>query len=398
MEMGVPMSSCMENSKELNVRVFTGREGLLAIEEIWNNFVSGIPNMRFIHQYGWYRSHLEAARPENGTVVFVLMLRAGAPVAIFPLLRSVVRRFGIRLRTWEILWPNDMGICDFVFAKTDGNRELLTALTRFLRTERGFAWDLLRLEDTLDDSCVQYSLRAAPPPLAVTFKHHSSKYIPCDGNYESVMGRLSGDFRRNLRRQTKKLCEMGNVEFRFVTEPKDMEEAFWHFLHAEATSWKGGTGSKSAIQLHDDRIRFYRTLIDEFSRQGACAINLILLNGQCIASQLGVSTGDTLYLLKIGYNEEHKALGPGNVLLGKVIERCCGDSKISKISFITGAAWNDRWAPEAMDVLESNVYNFTFPGISAYTLEWAKNRGRRLKHWGQALMRTRKGTDAGAGS
>jgi len=380
------MTLTNDRYKELEIQTFLGKDGLRTIEDAWHKLEATVPDLRFIHHYGWYRSHLESTRPEDGTVLFILMLKAGVPVGIFPLHRTVARRFGIPLRTWEILWPNDMGVCDFVFMKTEANHYLLAALARFLSEDGRFAWDLLRLEDTLDDSCVQDSLRAAPLPLTVTFKHHRSKYIPCNSDYESVMSRLSGDFRRNLRRQTKKLSEIGGIEFRFVTEPKDMEVAFGHFLHAEAMSWKGDIGTKSAIQLHEDRVQFYRTLVSEFTKNGACTINLILLNGQCIASQLGLLTGDTLYLLKIGYSDEHKALGPGNVLLGKLIERCCSDSRINKISFITGAAWNDRWAPESMDVYESYVYNHTLPGIAAYAMERAKNYGRRLKHWGQALF------------
>jgi len=371
----------------IEFRLFRGSDGLQELEVAWRTLQGQIPDLRFIHHYGWFSSYLESSEHEADAVVFAVALRSERPVAIFPLHRTIARRFGIPLRTWEILWPNDMGICDFVFEKTEANHELLMALTRFLREDKTLSWDLLRLQDTLDDSCAQYSMRVTTPALSVTVMHHYSKYIPCSTDYETTMSRLSGDFRRNLRRQAKKVAELGQIEYRFVNDAQEMDNAFNHFLHAEASSWKGDAGAKSAIQLYENKVRFYRTLVDEFTKYNACSINLILLNGQCIASQFCLTTGDTLYLLKIGYSEEHKALGPGNVLLNELIQRCCADNKINKISFVTGAPWNDRWSPSSLEVFESTVFNTTVPGLSAYVLERTKNYGRHVKHRIQAVSR-----------
>jgi len=308
------------------------------------------------------------------------MSNAGKPVALFPLRHGVIRRFGLTLRSWEILWPNDMGVCDFVFARSEANQACLAKLIAFLRKEKEFAWDVLHLPDILEDSCARYALPATPWPLMQVHKHHHSKSIPCDSDYESVMNRLSGDFRRNLRRQKKKLMELVPIDIRFNAQDAGQDEAFQYFLQAEAASWKGEAGTKSAVQLHSAQTRFYRTLLDEFSRYGACSINVILVKAECIASQFCLTVDDTLYLLKIGYDEQYKNLGPGNVLLHELIQRCCSDPKIRRISFVTGANWNDRWAPESLDVYQAFAYNLTVRGLAAFAFEWVRNRARRVKH------------------
>ena len=203
------------NIDQTEIRLFRGLQGLHDLELIWHCLEREIAGLRFIHHYGWYKSYLENMSPAAAGVVFVLMSNAGKPVALFPLRHGVIRRFGLTLRSWEILWPNDMGVCDFVFARSEANQACLAKLIAFLRKEKEFAWDVLHLPDILEDSCARYALPATPWPLMQVHKHHHSKSIPCDSDYESVMNRLSGDFRRNLRRQKKKLMELVPIDIRF---------------------------------------------------------------------------------------------------------------------------------------------------------------------------------------
>lgn len=362
------------------VRLFRGSAGLDALEVEWRALVAELPDPRFIHFLAWYKSHLENTETNPGEVVFILLCESSRPLAIFPLRRTTLRSFGLTLRTWEIFWQNDMGICDFVFVKTETDNRLLQSLLETLNASKELAWDMLRLQDTLDDSCALHALKLSRLPLSLSVLHHYSKYIRCDADYEAVMSRVSGSFRRNVRRQAKKLNELGAVEYRFVSAAEDLDQAFEHFLRAEASSWKGDAGSGSAILLNPGKVSFYRTLMREFSTRNACAINLILVDGVCIASQFCLMAGDTLYLLKIGYSEEFRAMGPGNVLLNELLQRCCMDTNIKKLSFITGANWNDSWAPEQQDVYDNRIFNATFPGVSVFLLEKIKDQGRHIKH------------------
>lgn len=369
------------------VRLFRGSAGLDALEVEWRALVAELPDPRFIHFLAWYKSHLENTETNPGEVVFILLCESSRPLAIFPLRRTTLRSFGLTLRTWEIFWQNDMGICDFVFVKTETDNRLLQSLLETLNASKELAWDMLRLQDTLDDSCALHALKLSRLPLSLSVLHHYSKYIRCDADYEAVMSRVSGSFRRNVRRQAKKLNELGAVEYRFVSAAEDLDQAFEHFLRAEASSWKGDAGSGSAILLNPGKVSFYRTLMREFSTRNACAINLILVDGVCIASQFCLMAGDTLYLLKIGYSEEFRAMGPGNVLLNELLQRCCMDTNIKKLSFITGANWNDSWAPEQQDVYDNRIFNATFPGVSVFLLEKIKDQGRHIKHWMQRVRK-----------
>lgn len=363
------------------IRLLRGIQGLHALEADWHKLETSLKDARFIHFYGWYKSYLENSESNPDSVLFILISDGDVPVALFPLRRTSQRRFCVSLRTWEIFWPNDMGVSDVIFEKTHANRAMLSLLIQTLRAHKDLAWDFLRLQDILVDSCAMYSLNAVPLPLSLTLPHHCSKYIRSDVDYETALNRMASKFRRNVRRQTKKINELGSIEYRFISEREDLEAAFNQFLEAEAASWKGGANAGSAILLHADQVNFYRTVLIEFSKIGACSINLILLDDHCISAQFCLTCGDTLYVLKIGYDQTYHSLGPGNVLFSELLRRCCADEKIRNISFITGTSWQDNWAPESSDVYECCIFNKTLPGVLVYQLEIIKNYARQIKQW-----------------
>lgn len=381
------MTAYFDKTDSRQVRLFRGIEGLHALETDWHKLETSLTDPRFIHFYGWYKSYLENSESKPDSVLFILVSDADVPVAVFPLRRTSQRRFCVLLRTWELFWPNDMGICDVIFDKNHANRAMLSLLTQTLRAHKDLAWDLLRLQDILVDSSAMYSLKAVPKPLSLILPHHYSKYIRSDADYDTALNRMASKFRRNVRRQAKKINELGVIEYRFISQRDELDAAFNHFLEAEAASWKGDANTGSAILLHDDQVNFYRTVLNEFSKFGACSINLILLDGHCISAQFCLKCGDTLYVLKIGYDQTYRSLGPGNVLFSELLRRCCADEKIRNISFITGASWQDNWAPETSDVYDCFIFNKTLPGVLVYQLETIKNYARQIKHW---LRRRRK--------
>jgi hypothetical protein len=64
-----------------------------------------------------------------------------------------------------------------------------------------------------------------------------------------------------------------------------------------------------------------------------------------LAAQYAIGIDDTLYLLKIGYDQESSKLSPGNLLLEWLIKRCHEDKKYRRINLITNLPWQDCWNP-----------------------------------------------------
>jgi CelD/BcsL family acetyltransferase involved in cellulose biosynthesis len=70
-----------------------------------------------------------------------------------------------------------------------------------------------------------------------------------------------------------------------------------------------------------------------------------------MAGQFCLRLGSTLYVLKIGYLEEHAALAPGNMLLERVIQSATEEAApIRSFNLISGARWHDDWKPVSESV------------------------------------------------
>ena len=73
-------------------------------------------------------------------------------------------------------------------------------------------------------------------------------------------------------------------------------------------------------------------------------------------------------------------MGPGGILLEETIKRFSGHSQIKNISFVTGAKWNDDWAPQVLKVFHHYFYNFTPKGLFCFISEKIKSLLRAMKH------------------
>ena len=196
------------------------------------------------------------------------------------------------------------------------------------------------------------------------------------------MANLSSKFKKNNRRKKRNLEKLGNVTTTYFNQPEDLREAFEGFLDVEAANWKGE--QNSALRKDTRQQSFYRELLEEYADTGRCVIHFLNLDSMPIAGQFALMAGNTLFLLKIGYNAEYQAMGPGGLLLDATLRRFSGDPIIRNISFITGAKWNDDWAPQVHRIYNHYIYNRTFKGLISWLAEKAKSSLRKIKHKLQA--------------
>jgi hypothetical protein len=99
---------------------------------------------------------------------------------------------------------------------------------------------------------------------------------------------------------------------------------------------------------------------------GEPVINLLWLNGSCIAGQFCLLVDRVLYLIKIGYHEKHAHLAPGNLLMERVLADGSRDATMRAISFVTDPPWSHLWRPESRLVSNYYIFNRTLPGLASY--------------------------------
>jgi CelD/BcsL family acetyltransferase involved in cellulose biosynthesis len=373
--------------KSLKVRVGFGLDELSALSSGWTSLMQQCANRRFHHLFSWHASQLKYLERRHGSVCFFSFHRYGALVAIVPLRLAWRRVMGIPLRVWELPYYSHVPLCDLVLADKEQAPDLLAALVGALdRVDPD--WDALCFPRLLNDSNALAAIRSGPLPRAIVVSTGRSMYFDCR-SVEAALRNASGDFKRNLRRQRKKLDGLGRVELVVADEPGSLAEAFQEFMRLEACGWKGNAGS--AIRLQPHLVNFYQEFLQPAAADARCVITLLQLGNRAIAAQFGIVSGRTLNLLKIAYDEAFSPMAPGSLLLHESLKYCCDSPDIDQLSLVTGPAWAaDRWNPEAETVWDAYLFNSSICGFGCYIakrmkLAWnaAKDSRSNPRHHGK---------------
>ena len=361
-----------EGAPNFRIEEYSGLEGLDAIAGEWRRLALGIPNCRFFQFPEWHRSYLSALELDPASVSYFVAYRADQMAAVFPLRHSRRRIHGLTLRTLGLVSHCHITLGDFTFAQHAENATLLQPLVDWLRAQRQFAWDVLVLDRVPDRSAIAFALKAAPPSLLLESACASSSYIPCEQPYEATTSAISGSFKRNLRRLARRAAQTAPLTYWSAHDYAELIEALPRFFAIEASGWKGGEGT--AIGCDRSLVSFYRQLVEEFGSQGQCSINFLSHGEKDVAAQFCLRVGGAINLLKIGFDEAHAAIAPGNLIMERTIQACCEDKQIRYVSFVSSPKWGHVWKPLSELVREYQVFNTSPYGRALHSLV----RGKRF--------------------
>jgi CelD/BcsL family acetyltransferase involved in cellulose biosynthesis len=371
---------------ERQFEVFQGAAGLAAIREDWKHITRALGKPHIFHLYEWYESYLNTM--SDSPVYFVLARRKGAPVGVIPLVMATQRLAGMTLRGLALPHHPHMLLSDAPMTNAGSDNVTIRELIKYLRRQRAVRWDVLFFPNLLEDSGLLSGLNDGPPALRISEPQARCNYLPCLPPDE-LAARLSRNFRGNLRKARNKLARLNRVEFISARSRPEIDRALDEFLAVEASGWKGAAGERSAINLDGRISSFYRSLTMNFSRIGACEINLLRAEGKCIAGQFCLVTGDTSYILKIGYDEAYAQVAPGNMLLEHAIQRHLSEGAIKYVNLVTDTPWHSSWRPLSYAVSRVWIFNMTAAGLTAYALLRAKGPlSHTYRHWLKPLLIT----------
>jgi len=166
--------------------------------------------------------------------------------------------------------------------------------------------------------------------------------LDCSMPYDKLMARVPRHFRRVLALARNRLAPLRDVHYVTAREPDELQAEWRSFLEVEASGWKGA--DSSAVRCMPGQAPFFLALAATLrGLADFCEITALYADGRCIASTFGTRTGSTYSMLKICYDEAYGRMSPGQLLLAKVIERCCGDPGIDLVDFVSDASWLRGW-------------------------------------------------------
>ena len=143
---------------------------------------------------------------------------------------------------------------------------------------------------------------------------HDRAFLRVRGSAEEYLaGAIAGKKRKELRRQRRRLEEMGKLT---VSEASPAEAHEWiaRFLLLEAKGWKGRRGV--AFNRTPDGREFFVEFMEHFLARGRAMLLALRLNGEDVAMKCNVLAPDRRgsFSFKIAHDEELARYSPGVLL------------------------------------------------------------------------------------
>lgn len=381
--------------RPVTFRALAGAGAMASLRGDWMAVVEGLSRARYLDRFEWWDAYARELADDPASLRFFVAEAGGAPVAVFPLASRRRRIAGVPVRALELPAHDHLCLRDLVFERAPENEGLLAAFVAFLESGAPERFDVLFLENVLDDSPTTFSLRGRPPPRTLWEPGRVSLWADTTVSFEELQQRLNQKFRYSLRKRGKQLAALpGGLEVLRITRAEELDAALDEFMALEAAGWKGKAGT--AIRCDPRLVAFYRSVSRDLAASGGVEIDLLRAGGRCIAGQFCLKAGRSLYLMKPAYDETLSKLGPGHLFVEHILRRCATERDVDAYNFVSDAEWLRDWKPSAHEGADAFVFTGSPAGRAAYLALAAKQRLRPLYRRAKGLLRGRGAAAAAA--
>jgi CelD/BcsL family acetyltransferase involved in cellulose biosynthesis len=351
-----PAGSQSSGSREAKIRVDTvaDEHAFLALGPMWDQLVQEAKIDHPFLSHDWMRVWWRCFGA--GNTLHVLVVKAGErPIAIAPLMASVGRMYGLRVRKIGFIANVHTPRCDVIVAGRP--KEAYRAIWERLREEAP-AWDTVELTQVPSDSSTLKEL----PLLAskdnyLTGIWHSEDcpYIEFDQGWNALLRRLSHNHRAQMGKRLRRLRRTGQVRLEVLSHHEDMQQQVTEGFQIEAAAWKAKHGT--AILCRPELVCFYRDTAEEAARSGLLRLIFLNVGGKRIAFAYALFYKNKIYVLKSGYDPDYSAYSPYLLLCHLLFQECC-ERGFAEYEFLGGSdPWKLRWA----DKTKSHYWLYIMP-------------------------------------
>jgi CelD/BcsL family acetyltransferase involved in cellulose biosynthesis len=252
----------------------------------------------------------------HGKLLFALVYTAvaGKPLlcGFFPLERKQGYK-GLPL-SYCTLWKHLYCVFAAPLLRTGWGQETLAAFLDWVAKHQRVAlvefpmvpgqgpFQQLLVEDAYRQSRLSYVSEAFPRALC---EPHAS----AENYLESA---LATKRRKELRRQEKRLGELGLLEYRILERAEELPVWVDAFLELEASGWKGQKGD--ALDSRDLDRAFFRDFAAGAFACGQLMMLGLFLGGRPIALKCNLRSGHASFAFKIAFDEQLARFSPGVLL------------------------------------------------------------------------------------
>lgn len=331
------------------------QQEFLSVEQEWNELLSESHLATPFLTHEW----LSAWWANFGTdksVTIIIGREKGRLVFAIPLIDRVTAVGPARIRLLSSLTNSHS--FRFHYLMPLGASPVLTEFLAFLK-QRAETWHYLLLSYVpLDEPGTRLLLEAARHAGLRAFekKTFDSAYLPVSDTWEQHAAGLKRSITKTMRRQRKRLQEMGEVRLETLTEVREVEQALDEALAIENRSWKAEHGTTIASKA--ELTSFYHDVAVAAAKRGWMRLRFLNVGGRRVAFEYALEYAGRLSSIKIGYDaDEYRVYSVGRVLVQASIQRCFEEG-LREYDFIGGLSQAQAdWQPQTRRIGWLYVYN-----------------------------------------
>jgi CelD/BcsL family acetyltransferase involved in cellulose biosynthesis len=310
----------------MQIELVTSTQAFDALEADWRALEARSARGSVFLSWDWQR--LWWTHYGCGRQLRILIARAdNAVVGLFPLYlehHRVARILRVRklrpIGAGGDTSPDDLGI----LAEPSCEQAVAQAFVHHILTspER---WHLLDLVDLPSDSALVDCLArqaAQQPALIHREPPNRITYGDLPANWDSYRQSLSRNRREVLGRKRRRFEQQPGARFEQIVDAAQLDPAFERLAELHRRRWQGRTDELGFTSTQ--YLGFHRDVMRALLERNSLLLYALEMNGDIIAMFYGFRHAQTCYYFQAGFDPQHAALSPGEVLMGYVIEAAIG--------------------------------------------------------------------------
>jgi CelD/BcsL family acetyltransferase involved in cellulose biosynthesis len=191
-----------------------------------------------------------------------------------------------------------------------------------------------------------------------TLDYIDTAWVEIQGSFDGFWEARGRNLKQNLRKQRRKIENEGHaLAVELATDPQRVAAVFAEFSALESQGWKSKAGT--AVTVEGEQGRFYTRALANFSHCGRALCIALRLDGTPIAVDLCVRTSSSTVILKTTYDEERRALSPGQLLHEEAFRHFFTLPGLTRVEFFGRVMeWHTRWTELSRTLYHVNFYRW----------------------------------------
>jgi CelD/BcsL family acetyltransferase involved in cellulose biosynthesis len=304
---------------EWRVDLLTSWEAASAMRNEWDALAVIATEDNPFLLFEWFSLWYPAYAPQDGIRILVLRRNDGELRAIFPGFLEIRRIGGLRIRCFSYAANGYTPYGGIIarFGDHEAIRRILVAAVEQLRPVP----HLLILPCVSDVSDTAAVIRERVQDSFGRRVEHTETVpiIDMPSGWDQYYATRSASARKRLKRALSRISERGQFAFEEFSLASDQTAVLKRLRLLDARTWQGKNGTGLFSTLENER--FFNGLFSLRHPSLEVRVFYATLDGRDIAYSLDMTSGSTMYGLKMGYDPDFASCSPGSLTMKHICER-----------------------------------------------------------------------------